>query len=44
MQWFEIRVSSPYSVRIHLARSGTSMLSSFSTAREKHSSLVIMEL
>lgn len=35
-----MRVISPKSVRIHLARSGTSMLRSFSTAREKQSSFV----
>lgn len=34
MQWFRMRVISPKSVRIHFARSGTSMFSSFSTARE----------
>lgn len=43
IRWFRIRVISPNMVRIHLARSGTSMFSSFSTAREKHCSLVIME-
>jgi hypothetical protein len=34
MRWLRMRVISPNSVRIHFARSGTSMLSSFSTARE----------
>ena len=37
---FRMRVISPNKVRIHLARSGMSMLRSFSTASEKHCSLV----
>ena len=43
MRWLRTRVISPNRVRIHLALSGISTLSSFSTAREKHCSLVIME-
>jgi hypothetical protein len=43
IKWFKILVISPNIVRIHLARSGISMFKSFSTAREKHCSFVIME-
>lgn len=43
MMWFLIRVISPNRVRMYFARSGISMLSSFSTASEKHCSLVIIE-
>lgn len=43
MRWFRMRVISPNSVRIHFARSGISMFKSFSTAKEKHCSFVIME-
>jgi hypothetical protein len=43
MRWLRMRVISPNMVRMNLARSGISMLNSFSTASEKHCSLVIME-
>ena len=43
MRWLRIRVISANIVLIHLARSGISMFNSFSTAREKHCSFVIME-
>jgi len=42
IRWFKTRVISPNKVRIHFARSGTSMFNSFSTANEKHCSFVIM--
>jgi hypothetical protein len=43
MRWFKMRVISPNSVLMYLARSGISMFNSFSTASEKHCSLVIMD-
>lgn len=42
MRWLRIRVISPNKVRMNFARMGISMLSNFSTANEKHCSLVIL--
>ncbi len=39
MRWLRTRVISPNRVRMYLARVGISMLSSFSTASEKHCSV-----
>lgn len=42
MRWLRMRVISPNRVRMNFARMGISILSSFSTANEKHCSLVIL--